>query len=230
MIYLIIEDKYDYFIERLFKSIYAKKIIGREIDKLHEKGSELDVIEVVNIDEKGNRRSGFNFIENKLKLVSTKIRLPMNKSTNHTILIFADADNDVNVNFNKIVGFLKKFDLPYPLNAGEFASKDNITLGVFLFPNNKDRGEVETLMYDALIDNDKIKDEIAKITFKHNDKPDKRKLQIYLALEKDFETYVNTQILINRIDYTWYLENINQSDEYINELHGFISNSIVKSW
>lgn len=99
------------------------------------------------------------------------------------ILILADADNSATDSFGYIKSILSKLNsdnienkYPVPNAANEVVQENDLKLGIFILPNNKDRGCLETLMLQSVKDTQlrEVTDECAKkIGFYHGEKYDK---------------------------------------------------------
>jgi len=69
------------------------------------------------------------------------------------LLIIVDADQNVGERFKKIVSILKKNSIYFsiPSRAGEVKKEEGkINVGVFLFPNNHNKGSLESLIWNCL--------------------------------------------------------------------------------
>ena len=90
------------------------------------------------------------------------------------LLIIVDTDEkNVEERFKEIKSKFKKELFNLPVKLGDISCDDpkKVNLGIFLLPNNKDKGSMETLAYSALEDNvEKYKDcvKLHKECFKRN--------------------------------------------------------------
>ena len=72
------------------------------------------------------------------------------------IAIIRDADDSCQNAFKSVVGVLKKINLKAPARPGEF-SRGNPKVGVFIMPDNKNDGKLETLCLETVKEKEGMK-------------------------------------------------------------------------
>lgn len=136
---LIILESTENGTDRKFFSELLKKIFGDNYTK--EKNIEF---------KHGDESGGIEDIKKLLKIGLRKI-------TAKNVLIIVDADEDADKRFKEVQEALKSrndkgenFNLPKKLGEINKEDRSKIDVGVFLLPNNKDKGSLETLLVKAL--------------------------------------------------------------------------------
>lgn len=107
----------------------------------------------VNIEPSKSYSEVCKFLETLFKLSRTNLKY---------LLVIVDADDkDIKERFKEIKSKFKKDNFNIPVKLGNINCDDSkkVNLGIFLLPNNKDKGSMDTLAYNALKDNvEKYKD------------------------------------------------------------------------
>jgi len=109
-----------------------------------------------------------NNIEGVLSYLEGKKTAEIYNGSINNILIIVDADKNPKKRFQDIVKIIKKdnfstnYNIPQTLGVVNKKEENKINIGVFLFPNNKDTGSLETLLYDNLNIKSKNKKECAE--------------------------------------------------------------------
>jgi len=107
----------------------------------------------VDIKASGSYSEVCKFLETLFKLSGTNLKY---------LLIIVDADEEnIKKRFKEIKNKFNKnkFNIPVKLGDIDCSDPEKVNLGIFLLPNNKDKGSMDTLVYNALEENtEKFKD------------------------------------------------------------------------
>lgn len=162
-------------------------------------------------------------LSSKTKLETTLKELKINPTFKNIkrLLIITDADDDYNKSYATVSQLLKKYILPIPGINERFATDDQITVGIYFFPDNKTPGMLESLCIQSVSEEPIYKDCVQKFfdcIANHNPKrrraprtpgiryyphcEDKAKLQAFVSGRQLLDSIIGCEVYLAAQDQT----------------------------
>lgn len=101
----------------------------------------VNIVQIINIGGKDNFKNEF-----------PALLLSPNFSDVRKYAIIRDADDNADNTFQSVIGILSRHNQPIPEAPGEIISSDGISTGVYIMPGNKEKGMLEDLCLNTVLD------------------------------------------------------------------------------